>query len=385
MVGLREHVDGPHLLDAERSRGEYREVARQRFGVAGHVDNALRRNVEQRIERPRHASRAGRVQQHRVDASCGEFVQHVLRARLPQFHVRDALDVHAGVRHRSRRLLNRDDALRTVRHQHGERGDAGVGVDDGLRAVQPQLAHDEFGHLLGLPGVHLEERRGADPEAVAEQRLLVMLLAGGERHVHVLEGGLQQVVAGVHAVAKGELGRLGDVPLQGCQRVVDPRRHQQALLNFHVAAALLVDVAETPALLAHGEAGVVAVAQRVGAGERRQRLDVEAADALQGVGQHFPLHLQLALVGDVLPLAAGALAEVSAGGRDAVRRRVVYVRHACGDVAPAGRNDLCSDGLAGDAAEDEDWLAVVGFCERLAVPAKRAQFQRERRSLLAWG
>ena len=220
---------------------------------------------------------------------------------------------------------------------------------------------------------------------MAEQRLLVVLLSGSERHVHVLEGRLQQVVAGMHAVAERKLGRLSNASLQRRQRVVDPRRHEQALLHLDVTAALLVDVAEPPALLAHGEAGVVAIAERVGAGERRQGFDVQPADAVQGVGQRLALHLKLALVGDVLPLAAGALAEVAACGLNAVRRRVLDVRNARRDVAPPGRDDLRGDGLAGDAAEDEDGLAVFGLRERLAVPAERAQRQRKRRCLLAWG
>ena len=161
--------------------------------------------------------------------------------------------------------------------------------------------------------------------------------------------------------------------------------HQQALLHLDVAAALLVNVAEPPALPAHGEAGVVAVAEPVRARQGGQWFDVQPADTVQRVGQRLVLHLQLALVGDVLPLAAGARAEIAAGGLDPVGRGVRHVRHTRGDVAPARRNDLGGDGLAGDAAEDEDGLAVVGLGERLAVPAEPTQLQREHRRLLTCG
>ena len=375
-MGLREHIHGLRLLDSERPRREDGQVAGERLRIARDVDDAGRGRVQQGVERAGHAARAGRIEEHGVRFG-GEFRKRVLRPRLPQLHVRDVRDIDAGVRERRRRLLDRDHALGAACHQRGEHGDAGVSVHDGLRAVEPELIHRKFGHALGLPRVHLKERRGTHAEPSPQQLLFVVRLAGRERDFGVLERGLQEVVAGVHAVAERELRRFGGAALQRGERLVDPRRHQQALVHLDMPPPLLVDVAEPAAFPADGESRVIAVAEPVGAGQRGERINVEPSDAAEGVGEQFAFHLQLALVGDMLPLAAGAGAEVAALGLDAVGRCGQRFDDAGGGVASALRDDLRRHGLAGDAPEDERGLAVGGFSERLALPAEGGQFERK--------
>ena len=84
------------------------------------------------------------------------------------------------------------------------------------------------------------------------------------------------------AETDGKLGGFGASSLKLGQNVVDAFVHNHAVVDGHVLAGLAVDEAEG-AVLADGEAGVVAVAERVGGGDRRSHGRVgEAADALGG-------------------------------------------------------------------------------------------------------
>ena len=66
MIRMREHVDGLDLLDAVAALCEKMQVARERFGVAGDVDDALRRERDGRGEKRPIAARARRVHQEHV-------------------------------------------------------------------------------------------------------------------------------------------------------------------------------------------------------------------------------------------------------------------------------------------------------------------------------
>ena len=113
-----------------------------------------------------------------------------------------------------------------------------------------------------LLNVNLEEGGGGDTEGATVDGLHVALLSGGYRDVGLLEGGLDEVIAGVDAPTYGELGSLSAMSLQFPQNVVDARVHEQAVVDGHVLSSLAVDETEG-AVLADGEAGVVAVAELV--------------------------------------------------------------------------------------------------------------------------
>ena len=94
---------------------------------------------------------------------------------------------------------------------------------------------------------------------------------------------------------------------------------------------------------------------------------------------------QLGIVSEVLPLAAGALAEIVAGRFNSLVGRVDDADHLGGDVLAAQGDDLGLDGFAGDAAEDEHVApAPGGHGLAEATPGKEvelddvASFQRRR-------
>ena len=141
-----------------------------------------------------------------------------------------------------------------------------------------------------------------------------------------------------------------------------------------------MDVAQTPALPAHCKAGVVAIAQPIGAAHRRRYLELDAADAQKHIGKGFTFHLQLTLIGDVLPLAPGACAEVSALRLHPVRRCVKHLDNLRRHVAAPLSRYLGHDCFARQPAEHENVLAVH-FGHGLAMPAERLQLKREQSSL----
>ena len=139
-----------------------------------------------------------------------------------------------------------------------------------------------------------------------------MLLAGRHRHRRT-ESRLEQPLARVYSVANRELGGLSAVALELGKRLVDPRVHQQTLVNRDEPSTFAVDKAQR-ALRPHSETGVVAVAT----GLRRchncgHRGIGYTRGPFHGLLNHPPLDLQLVLVADVLPLAARALPEIGTG------------------------------------------------------------------------
>ena len=176
------------------------------------------------------------------------------------------------------------------------------------------------------------------------------------------------------------------MPLQAGQSLVDPRRHEQAFVDLNVTTALAVHIAQSPlrrrAERSHGEAGMVAVAEALRTGQRGLCDDaVEAAYAIEGVDDNLALDLELPLVADVLPLAAGARAEVAARRLDPVLGGRNDLDDLSGDVAAALPDDLDDDRFAGNAAEHVDRLAVeVGHS--LPEAAESAEFEGDEPTVL---
>ena len=147
------------------------------------------------------------------------------------------------------------------------------------------------------------------------------------------------------------------------ESVVDPRVHQVAAVHAKEPSRRVVDVTERAAR-PDREPRVVPVPGRRPARHRRQHVDPRQPRRCPQTALHaLPLDLELMLVRDVPPLAAGARPEVRAIGLDAVRRRLQYLDNPRGNVVATPSNHLSHDPLARDAAEDR---------RRLAVPNGRA-------------
>ena len=175
MVRVREHVQRLHPDQVVGFRGEVFEVARQRRWVAGDVGDLAGAELRQRVERAGVAARPGRVEDERV-GRCIELRQRVLRLRLHQPDVVQALHVLPRVRHRRRRLLDRDDFLHVRYQQRGEDADSGVSVHQHLAGLQVEALPHQPHQTLRLPYVHLEERGRGDPEPPSQKLLLVVRL-----------------------------------------------------------------------------------------------------------------------------------------------------------------------------------------------------------------
>jgi len=131
---------------------------------------------------------------------------------------------------------------------------------------------------------------------------------------------VDQQVARAHAHAYRQLV-AGRAALRRGQDLVDARVHDGAGVDAEEAVEVARGIAEFAVHAPNREARVVAVA--IGRRRGQRRLDGCRGEAGCGqVGGHVvALVGELALVGDVLPLAAAAGPKVGAGRRDAVRGR----------------------------------------------------------------
>ncbi|MFA7296244.1 MAG: hypothetical protein WC211_03535 [Dehalococcoidia bacterium] len=173
---MREHIERLHVDERETVVDEHAQVARERRGVAGDVDEAPRAGGEDRLDNRRLEAGAGRVDDDHVRRrlEAGEVILH---APDDAMHVVEAREVHLGVATGGGGPLDRHDLRDDRGEQRGEGADAGVRVDDDARTRLGDARDDEVGHALRLARVHLEERGRGDAEASAVQRLGVGLLA----------------------------------------------------------------------------------------------------------------------------------------------------------------------------------------------------------------
>ena len=135
--------------------------------------------------------------------------------------------------------------------------------------------------------------------------------------------------------------------------------HQHTAVNADEAAGFPVDKAQI-AGLAHGKAGVVAVAILPGRGQDGpDRGIVEPAHPFQG--RHYLILLggELGGIVQVLPLAAGTLPVVAAGRRHPVRGGFQQFHDPGGDILAADAHHFGHHPLAGDAAEYENISALM--------------------------
>ena len=202
-----------------------------------------------------------------------------------------------------------------------------------------------------------------------------MLLTRCQGHLLALEGWLNKEVSRIYAVPDGKLGSLGAPGLKLLQGAINPGVHQEAVLDYDEPAALTVHEAQLAFPTAHRKPGVVAIAVLVGRRQGRQYWRVcEPPDAAQGVQHDLILNLKLVMVIYVLPLAAGAVAEVGAGRSGPVGRGGQHLDHPGSYVVPADFYGLCHNLLPWDTAEDPDLHALM-VGQRLAQASPTLQGQ----------
>ena len=366
MIRMREHVDGLDLLDAVAALCEKMQVARERFGVAGDVDDALRRERDGRGEKRPIAARARRVHQEHVAVLAVLRHIHHKFARVGAdeadvFHVVQ-LGVRDGVAHGVPVYLDAEHLPGGFGDDHANRADAAVRVDDRLAAGEACKFHCLAVENLGLHRVDLVEglRRNAEfqpaehvrDEAGAEKRLFVRAEQHrGEAVVHVLHDGrdlrVQLQKRAQEVAARGENRRAGhehDHDLVGRKAALDEHVPQKAaaghlvvgrhfevceqladvcddlirgLVLGHAAVhgddvvrAALVDAGDDAARARRAERGLHLVAVVVRAFHADDRLHMRELPEQLYAEAVFPF--ELFRIGQVLKLAAAALFAVRA-------------------------------------------------------------------------
>ena len=111
-------------------------------------------------------------------------------------------------------------------------------------------------------------------------------------------------------VAHRELAGFRTVAPELVHEAVDAIVQEQALIQRDDTMGAAADKAQAPFFI-DSEARMVAVAERRGRGEGRLHRRVrKLADAAELIQHHLPLEIELAGIGDVLPLTAAALSVV---------------------------------------------------------------------------
>ena len=177
---------------------------------------------------------------------------------------------------------------------------------------------------------------------------------------------LDQSIASLFSRPHRKLGGIPRSVLELGEDIVDPSMHQHATIYAHEPACLPVDKAKG-ASRPHREPGVIPVAVLLRRRDRvRDRNVFQTAHPGQGIHHQVALHGQLAAVGQMLPLATGAIAVVGTGRRHPVRRRLQHLHGVGGGVAPVDPHHLRHHGLTGYTAENEHVPALVlghGFAQ----------------------
>ena len=175
-------------------------------------------------------------------------------------------------------------------------------------------------------------------------------------------------LAGVYAQPESDLVQTAATALQLWQRLVDSIVGDQAAVDAEEAVGTTLDEPDLAARLGR-ETNVVAIAPGVISADRRQDRRIgEATDAAELFADNVLLEDELALVGEVLPVAAAARTKVGAGRFNAVRRRRNDFHDASERDACAAAIDFDDGCLAGDSVVGEDHV--------FAIAGQRAPFER---------
>jgi hypothetical protein len=348
VVRLGEHIKGGDGVKRVAARDEFAQVARERRGVAGDVDDAAGAQVKYPFDRAVLRAGAGRIEQEEIDgrefggASCEPRADRGgLDARVREPRVGE---VAARVSGRRRVRLDAGDAREAAREREREETDAAVEID--RRTVVPAFDVRAVANVLqSLAGERVE------------QRVVDLEEAGGVEAVTLasdLARALSCVLFRERRVERDAVvarDRLELARRLGVRCALDDRRAQarERLLQFgdddgtlrHVYDAVRGELVVTEMIVARVvlPARARAVAPNVGRGrDRNLGGRIDARDASQAVAYDLDLRGELRFVIQLLEVAAAAATEVGAGRLDALAPRR-------DDLLERGERDATLDAL----------------------------------------
>jgi hypothetical protein len=162
--------------------------------------------------------------------------------------------------------------------------------------------------------------------------------------------------------------------------MIHARMHQHTAIYPDKAPGLPVDKAQG-AFRPDGKPGMVPIPVLLGRRHHREHRRVfQSAHSAQGVPDAVLFDGKLSLIGYVLPLAAGTLPVVGAGGLHPVGGCLPQLHHPGGDILATHPEHLGNYLLSGDAAEHKHLSALV-VSQSIAQPAPAFQGQEKK---LAW-
>ena len=181
MPRMRKHVHRLHLFHPVAVFAKKAEVARQRLGVAGDIDDPLRRKGGRAFEERQIAARARRVHEQNVDpvARFCRLGHEAARVGAKEARVGGVVQlcVLLGVAHGVGVELHADHPLGLFGGAKADCADAAIGVQHrfaaGQRGIFDRLAVEH----LGLHRVDLIKRPRRDPKAAAAQVVFNVALA----------------------------------------------------------------------------------------------------------------------------------------------------------------------------------------------------------------
>lgn len=355
-------------LGADRPVAQLRQalhVPGQGGGVTGDVDDALRGHPGQDGGHLRGQALPGRVHTDHLgaDALPGQLGGGLSRVTAEEADVVHAVPggVGPGVLNGLGDDLRADDLGGPLGQRQGDRADAAVEVQDGLRSGEPgevqSLSVQAFslgpvdleeggdrqaeGHAaqgllqkipppegvvvrpqdhIGVPGVLVEHHPGQRGDSLAQppDQLLGMGEGASIGH-HTAQGLPGPVGADVQVADQAGAGRLlvgRDVevlhpPQKGQTQGGDGLRLEEAVghIQYVVASGAVVAHRRAPAARRHGELHLVAVAVGRLRAQQRGQVQPDPAHPLQGVGDALALGPQLLGIGEVPELTAAAPAK----------------------------------------------------------------------------
>lgn len=415
MGAAREQVEGLGVTEGVAALGQELHIAGERRGVAGDVNDALRRHAEHGVDDVAVDALARRVNDNGVKphAAARELLRGLARVGTEKLDVFNAVSrgVFPGVPDGGVHDLHAVGAAGLAGKAERDRARAAVEIEHRFLASEVCKVHGGGIEPLGLIVVDLIEAARREPVAQAAERVLdragavvhllvraedgiparfVVICNNADRLRHRLADGADKrlrmrrfLCVQHHAAKRLPADRAEaqiDVADKPCVRLfivcrdavrLHPREHGalEALgaVRLELAAVRRDDLVRPRAekardrralARADGKLHLVAVAVepvRAGDGQLRER---DAADARKGV-EHAPaLEGKLLLVVHVPEIAAAALAEIRAVGADAVRRGLFNRFDDAVRRAPADVDDADAARLARNGARNKDDLPV---------------------------
>jgi len=356
VMGLRKHVERLNVDQIETRRGidQDAEVSGEGLGVARYVDHPGRTVRDHGLQGGGLAAAPWGIEDDCIDGAL-ELAEQFLALAQAKLHVGQPLGVVACVLDGGARLLDRDHGTDMRSQEHREGTHPGIGIDHGPFGPSAHALADHLDHALGLRSVDLEERRGGDPKALAEQLVDQLGLAAWRRIVGQIEARLDHQGALGATDSHVALRRALESTFEGAQYLVDPGLHDRALRDGQKLAPEMSN--EAHLTVPDCETTVVAVVPGVfGTHDGGDGRVGEVAVLSQLRHHQLVLELQLSWIGDVLELAPTALRKQRTAGLHPIGRGFEHLEHVDGDPLPAMATDSNHEALTRNRAGGEHQL-----------------------------